>query len=116
MLETIPDSKNIDKAISDGLAQLRSENEPFPELEAIRESARLYEIERMDRSNISLQRLRDEIIAFLQDNKSRGKRYPSLVFKMNDVIRHIKSNCALMHPTNQDPYLKAIVIVEGWYV
>lgn len=116
MLAAIPDNRNIDKAIADGIAQLRNENVPYQLHESIRGAARQYEIERMDRSNRPLQRVRDEVIDILRHNKAAGEQYDSLSAKIDGVISKLKVTPATLDLIGGKDYLKAIVLVEGWYV
>ena len=116
MLAAIPDNKNVDKAIADGISELRAENVSYQTVEAIRGAARQYEVERMEYSNQAIQKLRDDIIALLRSKKATRTAYPSLCAKMLDITTAINKDSSTVNLIGDDDYLKAMIIVEGWYV
>ncbi len=91
--------------------QLRSEGEPIPCISRIKEAWNIYEVQRMDKTNTLIQKMRDAVVEIMDrvdacDYDKNLRELIKIVSEEYNALRPVRE------PFINDDYIKAIVLME----
>ena len=110
-LDDVKPATEFDSALTEALSRLQSEDVAFDEVRQIREACNLYEIERMDSTNLVLRKARDAIVKAVAKIRKNGSMPPRLADAIAFVALVVEKQTSVIATVKSSQYRSAMILM-----
>jgi len=110
-VDDVKPATEFDSALTEALSRLQSEDVAFDEVRQIREACNLYEIERMDSTNLVLRKARDAIVKAVAKIRKNGSMPPRLADAIAFVALVVEKQTSVIATVKSSQYRSAMILM-----